>query len=132
MISYLDSIGELDNTIIVYTSDNGMLFPRAKASLYKYGTHMPLVIRWGNKKPRIISDFISYADFAPTFLEVAEVPIPGTMSGKSFYELLKSKKSGQIDPYMNNTLLFLERHAWTHPGRCAPVRGYRKGNWLVI
>ncbi len=133
MMSYLDSIGELDNTIVIMTSDNGMPFPRAKANLYEYGTHMPLAIRWGNMVPRIIKDFISFTDFAPTFLEAANIPVPESMSGKSFYNILKSKKSGQVDPERNNVVLYKERHAWVQPnGQCTPVRGYRKDNWLVI
>jgi uncharacterized sulfatase len=133
MMSHLDSIGELDNTIVVMTSDNGMPFPRAKSNLYEYGIHLPLAIRWGKNEPRIIDDFISFADFAPTFLEAAKIPIPETMSGKSFYDILKSKKSGQINPDRNNVLVYKERHAWSQlNGKCIPTRGYRKDNWLAI
>ena len=45
-IDLLEEAGELDNTIVVVTSDHGMPFPRAKASLYDAGTHVPLAIRW--------------------------------------------------------------------------------------
>ena len=133
MMTYLDSIGELENTIVVMTSDNGMPFPRAKANLYEYGAHMPLAIRWGNKLTRVVNYFISFVDFAPTFLEAAKVAIPETMSGKSFYDILLSKKSGQIDPERNTAIIYKERHAWVQPeGECTPVRAYRKDNWLVI
>ena len=133
MMTYLDSIGELENTIVVMTSDNGMPFPRAKSNLYEYGAHMPLAIRWGNKLSRVVDDFISFVDFAPTFLEAAKVAIPETMSGKSFYDILLSKKSGQIDPERNTAIIYKERHAWVQPeGECTPVRAYRKDNWLVI
>ena len=44
MLAYLDSIGQLENTMVVVTSDNGMPFPRAKANLYEYGVHMPLAV----------------------------------------------------------------------------------------
>ena len=43
----LKNMGELENTIIVMSGDNGMPFPRAKATLYDTGTRVPLVIRWG-------------------------------------------------------------------------------------
>ena len=49
LIEALEKAGELDNTIVVVTSDNGMPFPRAKANLYDAGTHMPLAIRWPRK-----------------------------------------------------------------------------------
>jgi N-sulfoglucosamine sulfohydrolase len=133
MLNYLDSIGELDNTIVVMTSDNGMPHPRAKSNLYEYGVHMPLAVRWGNNKPRVVNDFISFADFAPTFLEAAQVKVPETMSGKSFLNILKSKKSGQVDKKRNSVLTYKERHAWSHTdGKCIPTRGYRKDNWSLI
>ncbi|MDR2773249.1 MAG: sulfatase-like hydrolase/transferase [Tannerella sp.] len=40
MLNYLDSIGELDNTIVIVTADNGMPFPRAKANCFEYGVHV--------------------------------------------------------------------------------------------
>ena len=101
MMTYLDSIGELENTIVVMTSDNGMPFPRAKANLYEYGAHMPLAIRWGNKLTRVVNYFISFVDFAPTFLEAAKVAIPETMSGKSFYDILKQKNKENVVGYFN-------------------------------
>jgi N-sulfoglucosamine sulfohydrolase len=44
MLNYLDSTGELDNTVVIVTGDNGMSFPRAKANCYSYGLHVPLAI----------------------------------------------------------------------------------------
>ena len=78
IITALEKHGLLDNTIIVMTSDNGMPFPRAKATLYDYGTRMPLAIFWkghieGGKR---ISDFTNFVDFGPTFLEAAGLEIP--------------------------------------------------------
>ncbi len=60
MLDELQKAGELDNTIVIVTSDNGMPFPRAKANLYDWGTHMPMAIRWGSKvKPgRVVDDFV--------------------------------------------------------------------------
>jgi uncharacterized sulfatase len=133
MMNHLDSIGELDNTIVVMTSDNGIPFPRAKARLYEYGIHLPLAIRWGKASTRVIDDFVSFTDFAPTFLEAANIPVPKTMTGKSFYDLLKSKKSGRIDPKRNSIIAYKERHGWVQPnGQCNPSRVYRKDNWSLI
>ena len=55
------------------TGDHGMPFPRCKGNLYDMGTRVPLAIGWGkNIKPnRVIKDFVSFTDFAPTFLDVA-------------------------------------------------------------
>ena len=70
----LEKRGVLDNTIVVVTSDHGMPFPRAKASLYDLGTRVPLAIRWpqGIKNTgRVVGDFVNLSDVAPTFLEAA-------------------------------------------------------------
>ena len=45
-IRLLEEAGELDNTIIVMTGDNGIPFPRCKANLYDWGARVPLAIRW--------------------------------------------------------------------------------------
>ena len=47
VLAELEKTGELDNTLIIVTSDNGMPFPRAKGTLYEAGVHMPLAMRWG-------------------------------------------------------------------------------------
>ncbi len=96
----LEKTGELENTIVVFTSDNGMPFPRAKVNLYDAGTRMPLAIRWGKLAPggRVVDDFVSHTDFAVTFLEAAGLPALARSTGKSLLPLLKSTKSGRIDP----------------------------------
>ena len=44
MLNYLDSMGELDNIVVIVTGDNGMPFPRAKANCFDYVVHVPLAI----------------------------------------------------------------------------------------
>src|SRR5690606_10094023 len=75
MIRFLKEKGELDNTIIVVTSDNGMSFPSAKANLQEYGTHVPLAICWPSKMKgnRTVNDLVSLIDLAPTFMEIAGI-----------------------------------------------------------
>ncbi len=135
ILDVLREKGELENTLVVMTSDNGMPFPRAKANLYEYGTHMPLAVYWGDqmKGGRKVKDFISFKDFAPTFLEAAGVPVPQNMSGKSFIPQLLSDKSGQIDSKRNVVHTYKERHAWSYPqGDICPMRSIRKENMLLI
>ena len=81
----LEKAGELDNTIVVVTSDNGMPFPRAQANLYDAGTHMPLAIRWPRRIPAgtRVQPFVGHADIAPTLLEAAGLAIPSGMTGQS-------------------------------------------------
>ncbi|MDA1236865.1 MAG: sulfatase [Acidobacteria bacterium] len=136
MLALLEERGELDNTIVVVTSDNGMAFPRAKASVYEYGAHMPLAIRWGARVApgRTVDDFISHRDFAPTFLEAAGVSIPADMTGRSLMPILASKDSGQIDPSRDHAVFGIERHfPGSRPdGAGYPIRAIRTADYLYI
>ena len=90
MIALLEQRGILENTLIIVTSDNGMAFPGAKATLYEYGIHIPLAIRWdrGIKSAGRSTDaMVSLTDLAPTILEAAETIIPPVMTGKSLVDV---------------------------------------------
>ncbi|HEU5117920.1 MAG TPA: sulfatase/phosphatase domain-containing protein, partial [Isosphaeraceae bacterium] len=131
----LEEIGELDNTIVVVTSDHGEPFPRVKGQIYEKGFHIPLAIRWGNKvKPgRVIDDFINVRDYAPTFLEAAGIEPPPSMTGKSFLDVLTSDKSGQVDPSRNRMVVGKERHDIGRPNdEGFPVRALRTPDYLYI
>ncbi len=111
-IKILESKGLLENTMVVVTSDHGMPFPRVKGQLYEEGFHVPLVVYWkGVVQPgRIIDDFVSFPDLAPTFMQVAGVPAHEQMTGMGFLNLLQSPKSGQLDSNRDHVLLGKERH----------------------
>ncbi|MHC4637563.1 MAG: sulfatase family protein, partial [Planctomycetota bacterium] len=136
MLRKLEEIGELDNTLIVVTSDNGMPFPRCKATVYDWGTYMPLAIRWGNKvKPgRVVEDMISFKDFAPTFLEAAGLEVSSQIGGRSFMNILVGGKSGRVDPTRKHVVMGIERH---FPGARKnhdpyPIRAIRNYDYLYI
>ena len=119
IISRLEAMNELDNTILVVTSDNGMPFPRCKATLYDMGTRVPLAIRWGNvqTKPRVVSDIVSLCDLAPTFLNAGNKSVPKQMTGKTLLPQIKAERSGQIDPRRTFTLSGMEKHVYSYPAR---------------
>jgi uncharacterized sulfatase len=89
-LQVLEEKGEAENTLVVVTSDNGMPFPRAKATVYEYGTHVPLAMRWPGKiaPGQTLEALVSFVDFAPTFLEAANVAVPPAMNGRSLLPLL--------------------------------------------
>jgi len=133
----LEKAGELDNTLIFMTGDNGMPFPRHKCHLYDGGTHAPLACRWGAKvKPgRRVTDFVSLSDLAPTFLEAAGEPVPDGMTGRSLMNVLLSEKSGQVDPSRDHVLTGRERHtpAQEAPSTAGyPMRAIRTHKYLYI
>jgi uncharacterized sulfatase len=117
------------------TGDNGMPFPKAKATLYDGGTRMPLAVRWPARVPggRAVDDFISFTDFAPTFLEAAGLkPLP-EMTGRSFLGVLTSGKSGRVDPVRDKVFTERERHGVCRVGdKSYPVRAVRTQEFLYI
>jgi len=135
MMEALKEAGELDNTIIVVTADNGMAFPRAKSNNYEYGVHMPLIISWPAKISgnRTVDDFVSLIDLAPTFLEAAEVGVPKVMSGKSLNTILKSDKSGMVDLSRNYVLTGRERHTHARENNLGyPIRAMHTAKYTYI
>lgn len=93
IINVLKEKGLYDNTVIIYTSDNGMPFPRSKSSLYHHGTRVPLAIQWPavTKASQVSNKMISLIDLAPTFLELAGIKPPAEMRGKSLANILQNK-----------------------------------------
>ncbi len=135
MIAALDETGELENTIIICTSDNGMPFPRCKSNMYDFGTRMPLAIRWGTKVKggRVVAEFVSLTDLSPTILEAAGLDIPDQTTGKSLMNILLSEKSDQVNNERNHVLLGKERHAWVRKGGLGyPMRAIRTKDFLYI
>jgi uncharacterized sulfatase len=135
MLKILEEIGELDDTIVVVTSDNGMPFTRTKTTLYDGGVRMPTAIRWGNGAPegRQVDDLIGHIDFGPTFLEAAGVGIPETFTGRSLIPLLKSQQSGRLDKDRDHIVTGLERHTYCRPGGATyPIRALRTHDYLYI
>jgi arylsulfatase A-like enzyme len=134
----LEERGLLENTIIVVTGDNGMPFPRCKSNNYDTGVRMPLAIRWGNgiaTTGRVLDDFVSLTDLAPTFLDVAGVEIPGVMTGRTLLPLLESPADGRVDPVNRSFVLHgKERHVPGQEGHLGgyPVRAIRSHDFLYI
>ena len=131
----LEKSGELDNTLVVVTSDNGMPFPRAKTQLYEYGTHMAMLAAWPSsvKPGRKVEDLVNFVDLAPTFLEVAGLTVPEEMSGQSFQDILLSDKEGRIDPQREVLYTCHERHDHQRYDNLGyPMRAIRDYQFLYI
>lgn len=140
MLQALEERGELENTIVVVTSDNGMPFPRVKGQAYEYSNHMPLAIMWkgGLKNSgRHIDDFISFIDFSPTFLELARISTEEDgmepMTGKSFTDILYSDSSGVVDASRDAVVIGKERHDVGRPHDWGyPIRGIVTEEFLYL
>jgi len=130
-ISVLEQRGLLDNTIIIYTSDNGWQMPHGLAHCYDAGTHVPMAIRWpGKVKPGVVNTaFVSLTDLAPTFLDMTGVPSWPEMTGRSFIHELLGKETLTRD----HVFIERERHANVRRGDLSyPVRGIRDEHFLYL
>ncbi len=140
MLAELEKRGLLDNTIVIATSDNGMPFPHDKGYAYYNSDHLPLAIMWraGIRAPgRVVDDYVSFIDFAPTFLDVAGLPWSESgmapITGRSLMEIFKSDKSGRIDPRRDHVLIGRERNDVGRPhDEGYPVRGIIKDGMLYV
>lgn len=113
----LETRGELENTLIIVTSDNGTQVLRSKANVYDWGLRVPLAIMWPArvKAGRRVDDFVNFADLAPTILEAAGLAVPAEMSGRSALDVLLSDKSGRVNPARSFTTGGLEWHGELSP-----------------
>lgn len=92
MMKMLQKHRLVDNTILMFTADQGPQLPFGKWMLYDYGVQVPFMIRWPN---HIISGsrtdaLVSHVDIIPTLLEVLGAKIPDNLNGQSFYDVLRS------------------------------------------
>ncbi len=136
LLKSLEENGELDNTLVAISGDNGMPFPRCKSNLYDLGTNVPLAVRWPTavKGGRVVDDFISLSDLAPTFLEAAGLKPTADMTARSFLNILTSNKSGRVDRKRNHILTGKERHVPSQETGADgyPMRAIRTHDFLYI
>ncbi len=138
LIEELKRVGAYDNTLLVVSGDHGVPgVSRGKCNLYDAGTAVPLAIRWpkGIKSPgRVVDDFVSLPDLAPTFMEVANVEAPKTMIASSLVPIFNSDKSGQVDAKRDAVYTGRERHvAEARTGfKPYPHRAIRTDQYLYI
>lgn len=112
ILEELEKTGERENTLIVISGDHGAPgFPHGKCNLYGFGTNVALSVTGpGVKGGRVVDDFASLTDIAPTFLEAAGLPVPEVMTGRSLWPVLKSEKSGLVDETRTVVYTGRERH----------------------
>jgi N-sulfoglucosamine sulfohydrolase len=94
VLDVLRESGQMDNTLILYLSDNGMAFPFAKTNCYLHSTRTPLIVRYPNQPnpgKRDTDHFVSGIDLMPTILDAASVAIPEHVNGRSFLPIIKGE-----------------------------------------
>ena len=123
VLKFLEDEGILDDTVIIYTSDQGFFLGDHgmydKRFMYEESLKMPFLVRWGkNIKPGSINtDICINPDFAPTFLDLAGAPIPDDMQGVSLVPLLR----GATPPGWRTSMYYRYYHS---PGDHNTARHY--------
>ena len=144
MLALLEEQGELDNTLVVVTADNGMPFPRIKGQEYEYSNHLPLAIMWKEgiaQAGKTIEAMVNFVDFTPTFLEIAQVsPEESGMqaiTGTSLTEFFRTEPTTTTTTTAaddrDHVLIGKERHDVGRPhDQGYPIRGIVKGEFLYL
>jgi arylsulfatase A-like enzyme len=102
LMDYLKANGLDKNTIVVYTSDQGFFLGEHgwfdKRWMYEESFRTPLIIKWPGvtNKKITTSSMVQNLDFAETILDMAGLPVPADMQGKSMVPLLKGKQKGNV------------------------------------
>jgi len=97
VLSFLDKAGLTDDTLVIYTSDQGYFLGQHglfdKRFMYEQSLRMPLLVRYPREiRPAGVNDdIVTNLDFAETFLDYAGVPVPGDMQGRSIRALLNAR-----------------------------------------
>lgn len=136
LLKKLEEAGELDRTLIVISGDHGAPgFPGGKCNLYDFGIGVALAVAGpGIRGGRVAEDFVSLPDLAPTFLEVGGAKLPPDMNSRSLLNVLRSDKSGQVDPTRTSVIAGRERHVgMAREGNLPyPHRALRTKDFLYI
>ena len=100
LLDYLDEAGLRENTVVVYTSDQGFFLGDHgwydKRFMYEESLKMPYIMRYpaAIAAGSVNGDMVLNVDFAPTFLELAGLPVPDHMQGRSFAPMLRGETHG--------------------------------------
>lgn len=116
ILDYLERTGLADNTIVVYTTDQGFYLGEHgwfdKRFMYEESFGMPMVMRWpGHINPGTeVTGLTQNIDFAPTFLDMCGVDVPDNMQGRSFRRLVED---GNTPDDWRRSLYY---HYYEYPG----------------
>jgi len=103
LLDYLDAHGLAENTLIIYTSDQGFYLGEHgwfdKRFMYEPSFRTPLIIRWPERivPGQVNTDLVQNIDFAPTMLDAAGLTIPGDMQGSSLIPLFTGQNENWRD-----------------------------------
>ena len=126
ILKELEASGEADNTIVFFFSDHGDGLPRAKRWIYDSGIKIPLMVRFpdGSGAGTVISDLVSFVDFAPTVLSLANIEIPDFMQGQAFLGTHAAKPRTYIYAARDRMDPVLDRQRGIRDSRYKLIKNY--------
>jgi len=136
VLNYLNESDLAENTIVVYTSDQGFYLGDHgwfdKRFMYEESLRMPLLVRYPKetKAGSVSDDIVLNLDFGPTFLDFAGVPVPADMQGESIRKILQGKtpgdwrKSTYYHYYEYPAVHSVKRHYGVRTGRYKLIHFY--------
>ncbi|MEQ6118665.1 sulfatase [Reichenbachiella sp. MALMAid0571] len=132
IVSFLDEEGLRENTVIVFTSDNGQnrtsnnKLRGSKGMIYEGGIKVPTFVNWpGKVKQGRTQVSVDATDYFPTFMDLAGIDYKGVLDGKSFTSLLGDR----VDTELLERPLFWHIASQYKHGTCSVIR---KGNYKLI
>lgn len=147
LVEELDKLGLSENTLVVFTSDNGGIrevscqdpLRAGKGSYYEGGIRVPLLFRWPGtiQKEEVKEVPVTNMDFFPTFLEIAGMPPQEDLDGQSIWPLLSAQGSMEERPLFFHFPVYLQAYRKGYDGgrdplfRTRPGSVIREGNWKL-
>ena len=127
LVDELKASGKLDNTIIIWYSDNGGPMPRQKRELYESGTLVPFMIRFpdGYKAGTVDRGLHMFVDIPATILSLAGLPVPEYMHGRPFLGQYKQKSRKYVYGARDRLDTFYEKQGCVRDERYRYIRNYR-------
>ncbi len=142
LLAKLDALGLADNTLVIFTSDNGGLhvpegphptvthnapFRAGKGFVYEGGLRIPLIARWPGRIPagRVLDAPVINTDWLPTLLHLTGARVPGGLDGVSLSAMLTGNAQPPVRP------LFWHFPHYTNQGS-QPAGAMREGDWKLI
>lgn len=149
MLAELDRRELREDTLVVFLSDNGAPFPRAKATAYDAGIRAPLIVSWPGVTPAgaRYGGLTSVIDLAPTLLEAAGAEVPESFQGESFGAALRDQATPGRDHVfaernwhncdehiraVRGPRYKLIRNAYTELPLCTPADASRSPSWYSL
>jgi len=132
IFSYLEKKKILDETAIVQTSDHGYLLGEwrmfDKRLMHEPSIRVPLMVRYPRRIPAgtVRKETALDIDLAPTFLDLAGLPVPGHMQGKTLLPLAKASEASFRNEW------YYEYYEWPNPEKVPPCRGIRTERYKLI